>query len=121
MNPAFQQEYIACSAIYYPDGNKYRLQPTNIESGIVIFGHRHAHCRLPLVMLFYPNWKEELELPHEEQPRLKVLNSEIQGFLTSNNRFVDRVEGLKIAIAGDQILPERKNILSSILYSEDVY
>ena len=121
MNPAFLQEYIACSAIYYPCEVVYRLQPANIETGFVAFGHRHAQCRITLVELFYPNWKDELEIPFDEQPRLKVLRSEIQGFLTSTNRFVNRTEGMAIALAADQILPEREKYLQSILYSEDIY
>ncbi len=123
MNPAFQQEYIACSAIYYPNGKDYRLQPTNIESGFVSMGHRHPHCRITLVEMFYPNWIEERDsgMPIDEQPRVHVLRNEIQGFLTSKNRFVDRKEGRAIAIAADQILPERKKNLQKILYSEDIY
>lgn len=122
MHKAFQQEYIACSAIYYPNGKKYRLQPMNIDSGFVAFGHRHAHCRITLIEMFYPNWENEKDLPYEEQPRLHVLNNEIQGFLTSKNRFVDRKEGMEIALAADQILPERMRILQEgFLYSEDIY
>jgi hypothetical protein len=123
MNPAFLQEYIACSAIYYPNDIKYRLQPANIDSGFVAYGHRHAHCRLPLMEIFYPNWVEERDsgMPMEEQPRIHVIRNEIQGFLTSKNRFVDRIEGMAIALAADQILPERENKLQSILYSEDIY
>jgi len=121
MNEAFIGEYIACSAIYYPNGIRYDLQPINIDTGFVVMGHRHGHCRIALVMLFYPNWVEEKELPMEDQPRLKVLNSEIQGFLTSRNRFVNRIEGLEIAVKADQILPERKSSLQKILYSEDIY
>ena len=121
MNSAFEGEYIACSAIHYPNGIKYHGQPINIESGFVAFGHRHAHCRITLVQLFYPNWVAEKELPHEDQPRLKVLNSEIQGFLTSKNRFVDREEGRDIAVVADQILPDRVKYLQGILYSEDIY
>jgi len=123
MNPAFLQEYIACSAIYYPNGDKFQLQPANIDNGFVACGHRHAHCRIPLVEMFYPNWQEERDsgMPLEEQPRIHVIRNEIQGFLTSKNRFVDRIEGMAIALAADQILPDRKRNLQEILYSEDIY
>lgn len=121
MNKAFKNEYIICSAIYYPNNIKYEGMPLNIETGFVSLGYRHYNCRFELVDKFYPNWKNELELPYEEQDRLKVLRTEIQGFITNKNRFVDRVEGKKIAVSADQILEERLPMLGDKLYSEDIY
>ena len=43
-----------------------------------------------------------------------------QGFLTSHGRYVDRAEGMKIAIAANQIL-KKQEPLSKYLYSEDVW
>jgi len=120
MNSAFKGEYIACSAIYYPNNKEYMGQPQNIKSGIVVCGHRHFNCRIPLVNMFYPNWVEEKKLPMDEQPRLHVLRNEIQGFLTNTNRFVDREEGREIAINADQILESRLP-LGKELFSEDIY
>ena len=42
----------------------------------------------------------------------------IQGFLTNKNRFVDREEGMKIAIDANQLI---SNTTSKILFSEDLY
>lgn len=44
----------------------------------------------------------------------------VQGFWTSNNRFVDRYEAKQIAVAADQlIVPESETCAE--LYSEDVW
>ena len=121
MNKAFKGEYIACSAIYYPHDVVYNAQPKNIESGFVSLGHRHFNCREQLVHRFYPNWESEFTKPTEEQVRVKVLRSEIQGFLTNTNRFVDREEALSIALNADQILENREHGLTDELFSEDIY
>jgi len=44
---------------------------------------------------------------------------EFQGFFTSFGRYVDRVEGLKIAIEANQI--KTKNGNPEVLYSEDIW
>jgi hypothetical protein len=43
-----------------------------------------------------------------------------QGFVTSTGRFVDRKEGLKIALTNNQVL-DKKEIRGDELYSEDLY
>lgn len=43
-----------------------------------------------------------------------------QGFLTSSGRFVNRAEGLEIALKNDQVL-DVKEIRGQSLYSEDLY
>ena len=43
-----------------------------------------------------------------------------QGFLTSEGRFVDRTEGLKIALENNQVL-NIDDIRGKKLYSEDLY
>jgi len=45
-------------------------------------------------------------------------NNHIQGFITSNGNFVDRFEGMKIALAAGQV---SKDNTTSKLYSEDLY
>lgn len=84
-------EYILCAAIHYRDGKIYKEQPKNIHDGIVVTGHRHNHCIMTISQLlgnkFEPN---RLERNHF-------------GFLTSHCRYVNRVEGFKIAKAQDQI------------------
>ncbi|WP_143062022.1 hypothetical protein [Faunimonas pinastri] len=50
---------------------------------------------------------------------LPVGGNSPQGFLTSNNRFVDRVEGLKIAQAAGQI--REKHGSQDLLFSEEMW
>ena len=47
------------------------------------------------------------------------VGEEIQGFLTNTNRFVDRYEGAKIALACGQIT--KLNYSKDMMYSEDLY
>ena len=42
-----------------------------------------------------------------------------QGFLTDDNRYVDRIEAKQIAIANNQLLPRAGNL--DALFSEDVW
>ena len=44
----------------------------------------------------------------------------IQGFITSKNRFVDRKEGLIIALDNDQVI-DKTQIIGDSLYSENLY
>lgn len=117
---------IICSAIYLPDNNKHVHQPKNIETGFVIAGRRHHNCFATAKIMGYD----------------RTLNlREIQGFITSDDLFVDRKEAYKIAVAANQIeekdpcknCPSKvdeclKNICSvkrfyneKELYSEDIY
>lgn len=110
------KEKIICAAIHYRDGKQYNNQPPNIKSGIVIGGHRHANCiSLFAALLPYLNYKND---PKEDKTRLHFLNNSTQGFLTSKGNFVDRENGMKIAIAAGQVPFDNT---TSILYSEDIY
>ena len=95
------QEYILCSAIHYDTGRKEIHQPDNIEYGIVVCGYRHSSCI---------ELKSQMKIPYYSRP--------IQGFLTSENRFVDRKEALKIAKKAGQV---DKPLNSKYLISEDLY
>ena len=96
-----KQEYILCAAIWYKDGLTHGwLFPLNIFDGYIICGFRHSDCiRLHTVLT------------------CKITKSDdIQGFLTSQNRFVDRAEAADIAYKAGQI----KDITDCLL-SEDLY
>jgi hypothetical protein len=93
-----KEEYILCAAVYYIDGEIYPHQPAGILSGFVISGHRH-HNILSLLHILCPGKKNI-----------------IQGFLTSENRFVDRNEARQIAWESGQ--SDRK---IGMLFSEDLY
>jgi hypothetical protein len=97
------KEYIVCSAIWYQAGKKFSNAPKNVDEGTVLFGLRHNIFELLITL--YPNYKQD--------------QCTIQGFLTSDNRFVDRVEGLKIAIEAGQV--SEKLSKNKRLYSEDLY
>jgi hypothetical protein len=110
-------EKIICSAIWYKDlplnkiSNKESnhtipdslIYPINVHQGVVFCGHRHPHCMYLMICLYGL-------MQHEA-------GEEIQGFLTSKNRFVDRKEGALIHTANGGIL----NYSSNSLYSEDLY
>jgi hypothetical protein len=98
-----KKEYILCAAIWFDDGKKYNLQPYNIESGLVLCGWRHG-CIFPQIGGLV-----------KERQELGIFEKE-QGFLTNLNRFVDRVEGGKIAFESGQT-----EELKTYLYSEDLY
>ena len=102
-----KKEYILCAANHYDDGEKQIHGPKNIESGFVICGRRHHNC----ISIF----AQMVGFPYNENG-LKLMNTEIQGFLTNTDRFVDRKEAAQIALDSGQIKEEVKK-----LFSEDLY
>ena len=71
-------EKIMCSAIWVKDENvEYVHYPTNITYGLVVCGYRHHNCL------------EHIGNLYERERRLRY--ETVQGFLTNNNRFVDRI------------------------------
>lgn len=106
-----KSEYILCAANWYKDlPLKYTeipgslLRPKNCDRGIVFAGLRHPFCLYQMVAMTGLRQCEAGE--------------EIQRFLTSENRFVDRKEGAKIALECGQITELK---WGSNLYSEDLY
>ena len=88
------KERIICAAIYNPDEKDMAGLP------LIYCGLRHCNCL----------WQSE-----------KVSrNPYHQGFLTSTGRFVDRKEGLKIALENNQVI-DIKQIFGDKLYSENLY
>lgn len=112
------KEYIICSAIWYNDGKEYPTQPKNISEGIVISGHRHYNCIGILKSMFYDNYQQCNDC---NLKRIDVLNNDTQGFLTSTNRFVDRIEGLEIAKKNNQLIHKEPLNENIGLFSEDLY
>jgi hypothetical protein len=113
MNRNITEEYIICSAIHYTDGNTYVHQPINIKSGIVVCGMRHHNCITTLSKLLKSNYNSSL------------CGRDNQGFLTSKNRYVDRKEGLQIAIKANQLIvnlhSNNEDNNNNILTSEELY
>lgn len=104
------QERLLCAAIHFDDGKKHELQPPNIETGIVICGWRHPNC-FAIYRALCPNRS------HAKQ-RVEAGLVEMQGFLTSTGRFVDRMTAAQIARDANQI--EYMKRLRSLM-SEDLY
>lgn len=101
------QEKIICAAIWYPEQPTAHLLPTNVDTGVVICGHRHPHCIYTINAL---TGKRQAELqPYKD------------GFLTNLNRFVDRKEAKLIAIAADQLIGNTHPSPGGGLFSEDIY
>lgn len=101
------KEYIMCSAIWVKDKNIIPIHvPRNIKYGSVYCSYRHCDC---------------IELISHKYDRLEFIKiGNVQGFLTSEKRFVDRVEGMKIAKEFGQLL-NPNNIRGEELYSEDLW
>jgi len=102
-----------CSSIWYKDLELKKpivfknkgIRPYNVDKGIVFSGWRHANCLYQMVAI--------------TGLRNCEAGESVQGFLTDKNRFVDRVEGAKIALASNQIT--ELHFSSDELFSEDLY
>lgn len=44
--------YILCAAIWYDDKIVRHSLPRNVETGVVVGGHRHANCNSILLTMF---------------------------------------------------------------------
>lgn len=109
LNKKHEIPYIICSAIWFKDGNVYHHQPKNVDSGIVVAGRRHHNCFLTA---------QQLSGGGNGGTKIKNLseNGIVQGFLTSDDKFVNRKEAGKIAFDAGQI-----DKLTECLFSEDLY
>ena len=99
--------YIICAAIWFKDGKKYSHQPRNVDSGLVVCGRRHHNCFLTAFEL---NGGKKIEGLNE------LDENAVQGFLTSDDRFVNRKEAGQIAFDAGQTAK-----LTECLFSEDLY
>lgn len=110
VNYYYQELELKRPEILYGPDSRGRV-PYNVHQGIVFCGWRHANCIYAKCALTGLRDAES--------------GAQIQGFLTNKNRFVDRFEGKRIALAADQII-ERKNGYfntnpESRLFSEDLW
>ena len=106
------KEYILCAAIWYQDGTEAPrgLIAQNIDRGVVIGQWRHGNCIN--VRATNPVWnkkklEERLNRENNDVPmtieRPDVTYNEVDGFLTSTGRFVDRWQAAKIAMDCGQV------------------
>lgn len=106
-----REEYIICAANYYNDGKKHTFNPKNIDIGFVVCGHRHHNC--------IQTFAQIVGFPYN-QKAIEIMNTEIQGFLTNTNKFVDRQQALIIAENANQLI-EGEPIAADGLHSENIY
>jgi hypothetical protein len=96
-----QREFIICAAIHYDDGQVHPHQPVNVKTGIISAGRRHHNC---------------FTLLNDAFGRKITQGHLMQGFLTSEDRFVQRKEAATIAFNSKQISSDNE-----CLFSEDLY
>lgn len=100
--------YIICAAVWYDDGKEHVHQPKNIKSGFVVCGRRHHNC---FITSFILNGEQSVQTKVKDEDWVIK-----QGFITSDDRFVDRKEAGQIAFDAGQIKKMTKR-----LFSEDLY
>jgi hypothetical protein len=108
------REYVLCAAIWYKDGTEAPrgLIAQNIDSGVVIGQWRHGNCIN--IRSTNPLWnakklaerKQETPMISSYEDTLKYYEY-VDGFLTSQGRFVDRWQGMAIAYLAGQVSYER--------------
>ena len=96
-----QRPRVICSAILYDDRIK-RKTYQNVYSGVVFCGPRHHDCEA-LLFEFYPCVMDDME-------------NVIYGFVTSDNRFVNRKLAAEIAYEAGQIKEKLNKLFSTSLY-----
>ncbi len=109
-----KKEFIICAANHYDDGKKHTHCPKNVWRGFVTCGRRHHNC--------ISTFAQIVGFPYSPESQ-KLHNTEVQGFLTNTNRFVDRKEAYTIAFNADQIIGPNKGCPTNLigLTSEDLY
>lgn len=105
-------EKILCAANYYNDGIEHKHSPFNISIGFITCGRRHHNC--------ISTFAQIVGFPYSAEAQ-KLHSTEVQGFLTDMNRFVDRKEALIIAENANQIFHNIKLDKEIGLTSEDLY
>jgi hypothetical protein len=98
------KEHILCSAIHIENDTQYEYSPKNISTGLVLCGRRHSDC-YAIAKLIYSD----------------IPKKTTQGFLTNTNRYVERQEAYKIALAANQLRYGPSKDPDAILISEDLY
>lgn len=99
-------EKVLCAAIWYKEQTTAKILPKNINIGVVVGGFRHAYCIHTFVALT------------GKRSVLPECGEYVQGFLTDKDRFVDRVEAMKLAKENGQV-PQKQSFEE--LFSEDLY
>ena len=109
------KEYILCAAIWYKDGTEAPrgMIAQNISSGVVIGQWRHGNCIN--IRATNPLWNAKRLAKRKGDDDGNILTfeqtqkyfEEVDGFITSEGRFVDRWQAAELAIESGQITKER--------------
>lgn len=107
------KEYVLCAAIWYKDGTEAPrgMIAQNIDSGVVIGQWRHGNCIN--VRATNPLWNaKKLAERLGDEPPLTYEDTtkyfdEVDGFITSEGRFVDRWQGMELAFLAGQVDEKR--------------
>lgn len=109
-----KKEYILCAAIWYKDNTEAPrgMIAQNIDTGVVIGQWRHGNCIN--VRSTNPVWNaKKLAERKGETPMITKYEDTLEyydyvdGFLTSEGRFVDRWQGMKLAYEAGQVDEKR--------------
>jgi len=105
---------IICSAIYVDDGESHVHQPKNINSGFVVCGRRHHNCFATISLIY-----KDLSLfsDYKKEGKIKI----IQGFLTNDDKFLNREDSFDVAKKANQIKLINGKLIGSVLTSEDLW
>lgn len=109
------KEYVLCAAIWYKDGTEAPrgMIAQNIDSGVVIGQWRHGNCIN--VRATNPLWNAKKlaermggnpEMLEKYEDTLQYFD-EVDGFITSEGRFVDRWQGMELAYLAGQVDEKR--------------
>lgn len=108
------KEYIICAAVWYQDGTEAPrgFIAQNINTGVVIGQWRHGNCIN--VRSTNPLWnakklaerKGEVPMFNKYEDTLEYFQY-VDGFLTSEGRFVDRWQGMQVAYEAGQVDEKR--------------
>ena len=102
-------ERIYSAAIWYKELPTVKYNPKNIDYGVVVEGHRHDDIIRTVFVLLGKRTVENGE---------NSVGETIQGFVTNQSRFVDRVEAMQISRNANQL---KSQTSFNELYSEDIY
>lgn len=108
------QERIYSAAIWYKDLPTAKWLPANIDTGVVVVGHRHADVITTVMNLLGKRTCTNGD---------DCTGESVQGFYTNKDRFVDRIEAMKIAVAAKQVpnVTVSRVLTTPQLFSEDLY
>lgn len=84
------KEKVLCAAIWLKDDKQYVFQPRNIDRGIVLCGYRHESIIGQMEAMGYKGYNISED-------------NQVQGFLTSKNRFLNRAEARNLVLKTGQL------------------